>query len=171
MEDLIRQFGIDARILLAQIINFLVLLFLLRRFAYRPLLRMMQKRREEIAKGVRFTADAEKRLFEINALKERTLRDAREEGIGIIKRSEQVGEVRKDELLEEANKKTESIVEAARKKIKEEEMQMKDNVLKSAEELVRLAVGRVLGKMPSEERDELLIKEAILEMRSRKNQP
>src|SRR3989344_7954360 len=149
MEDLIRQFGIDARILIAQIINFLVLLFLLRQFAYRPLLGLMHKRREEIAKGVRFTKDAEKRLLEIDTLKERTLTNAREEGIHIIKRSEQIGEVRKDEMLSEANKKTESIVEAARRKIKEEEMQMKDDVLKGAEELVRRAVGHVLGKMPA----------------------
>ena len=47
MEDLIRQFGIDARILIAQIINFLVLFFLLRQFAYRPLLGLMQKRKED----------------------------------------------------------------------------------------------------------------------------
>ena len=166
MEDLIRNFGIDARILAAQIVNFLVLLFLLRRFAYRPLLGLMHKRREEIAKGVHFTKDAQKRLSEIDTLKASTLTEAQKEGMAIVKRSEQIGETRKDEILREAIQKTESLVEAARRKIREEETQMKDAVLKGAEELVRLAVGRVLGKMPAGERDGLLIKEAITEMRS-----
>src|SRR3989344_3068926 len=57
MDDFVRHFGIDAKLLLAQAANFLLLLFILKRYAYGPLLKMMKTRKDEIAKGIQFTKD------------------------------------------------------------------------------------------------------------------
>jgi F-type H+-transporting ATPase subunit b len=62
MSELIANFGIDWKLLIAQIVNFAVLLYLLRRYAYTPLLEMLEKRRGIVIKGLEDASEAEKRL-------------------------------------------------------------------------------------------------------------
>ena len=56
MEEIIHKFGIDAKLVVIQIINFAVLVGLLSYLLYKPLLRVLAEREEKIAQGV---ADAE----------------------------------------------------------------------------------------------------------------
>ena len=54
--------GIQWKILLAQTISFLIVLFVLRRYAFRPISTMLEARRQKIAEGM---ADAEKSKAEL----------------------------------------------------------------------------------------------------------
>ncbi len=49
---LITALGLDYRILLAQFFNFAILLFVLWRFAYKPVFNILEERRAKIAKGI-----------------------------------------------------------------------------------------------------------------------
>ena len=51
MGELLSSLGIDLRLFLAQLINFSILLFVLFKFAYKPILNMMDERTEKIEKG------------------------------------------------------------------------------------------------------------------------
>lgn len=165
MNELLTNFGINWKLLLAQAANFLLLLFILKRYAYGPLLKMMKTRKDEIAKGIQFTKDGEKKLAEIGVLKEETLKRAHDESLGIVKKGEAAAEERKNEILRAAEQKTELIIEEARRRIREEEARMKEGVSAGAEELVRLAVTKVLGKIPVGVRDAPLIEEALEELK------
>ena len=171
MNEFIKHFGIDIKLLLAQAANFLLLLFILKRYAYGPLLRMMKTRRDEIAKGVQFTKDSEKKLAEIGVLKEQTLKEAHDTAFAIVKKGEATAEERKNEILRDADRKKESIVEEARRRIREEEAKMKEGVSAGAEDLVRLAVAKVLGKIPADVRDQPLITEALEELKGATQKP
>jgi F-type H+-transporting ATPase subunit b len=57
IEQIARTFGVDWPQLIAQIISFCIVCALLHRFAYRPVLTMLQQRRQRIAEA---QADAEK---------------------------------------------------------------------------------------------------------------
>lgn len=166
MSELIRHFGIDWKILAAQIVNFFILLFILKRFAYGPILRMLKKRKEEIERGLKFTKDAEDRLEKIGEEKEAVLKEARGEALNIVSSAENTAKARKDEIAKEAIKKSEVIVLEAKRVIAEEKAKMGDEVYKEAGELVRLAVAKVLGKIPAEERDSKLIQEALQELKA-----
>lgn len=166
MSELIKHFGIDWKLLLAQVVNFFILLFILKKFAYGPILRMLKKRREEIEKGLKFTKDAEVRLEQIGEEKEAVLKEARGEALNIVSQAENTAKIRKDEIAKEAAKKSEAIVLEAKRVIAEEKAKMGEDVYKEAGELVRLAVAKVLGRTPAEERDEILIKEALKELKT-----
>jgi F-type H+-transporting ATPase subunit b len=56
MEDIIHAFGVDTRLIIIQIVNFLVLMTVLGYFLYTPILNLLRDRAEKIAKGI---ADAE----------------------------------------------------------------------------------------------------------------
>jgi len=57
VEEIARTFGVDWSHLIAQTISFLIVCALLYRFAYRPVLKMLEDRRQQIALGL---ANAEK---------------------------------------------------------------------------------------------------------------
>ena len=52
IQQIANTFGVDWPHLLSQIISFGIVCFLLQRFAYRPILRMLEERRQQIAEGI-----------------------------------------------------------------------------------------------------------------------
>lgn len=46
------QLGIDAKLLVAQMVNFLIIVFVLSKILYKPILTMLDKRRKEIEKRI-----------------------------------------------------------------------------------------------------------------------
>mgnify|MGYP001588456271 CR=1 FL=1 len=63
--ELISKLGIDWKLLVAQIVNFFILLFVLYKFAYKPVLEMLEKRSKTIEKGIHDAKASEERLKEI----------------------------------------------------------------------------------------------------------
>ncbi len=168
MDELIRNFGIDLRLLLAQAVNFFILLFVLWRFAYGPILKTLKARRREIEKGLEFTKKAEEELKRTNELREETLRKARGEALSIVSQAENLGKERKGEMVREANKKVESVVADAKRAIEEEKAKMGEVVHKNAREFLKSGIIKILGKMPAGERDQHLIEEALKELKAAK---
>ena len=77
--ELITKLGIDWKLLIAQVINFFILLFVLHRFAYRPILKMLKKRTDTIDKSLSDVKQIEKNLAESNQKKDELLRTARQQ--------------------------------------------------------------------------------------------
>lgn len=62
MESILHTFGIDWRLLLVNGVNFGLLMAGLSYFLYKPVLAMLEERRNKVAAGVRAADEAEKRL-------------------------------------------------------------------------------------------------------------
>ena len=106
--------GINPNLLVAQIVNFLVVVLILRWLLYRPLLRMLEERAERISSGleaaerVRSDAAEERKALEAQLAEER--RAGHERLRLAVSRSEEAARKR----LEEAGDEAERIVEEAR---------------------------------------------------------
>lgn len=118
MGDLFAAFGLDWKLLLVQVVNFSLLLLILWKFLYTPVLRMIDKRRGTIAEAVQKAEAADRRLFEADeegkSIVANAGRDAEslvaagrskasQEGAEILKRSQE----KADQLLAEANARAE----------------------------------------------------------------
>jgi F-type H+-transporting ATPase subunit b len=68
IEEIARTFGVDWSHLIAQIISFSIVCILLQRFAYKPVLKMLEQRRQQIAQG---QANAEQIKAELARTEER----------------------------------------------------------------------------------------------------
>ena len=165
MDELVRNFGIDWKLLLAQAVNFGVLLAVLWKFAYRPILKVLRSRREEIERGIRDTEAAAEKLAHVGTLQEEKLQEARQEALTIINRAEASARVQKDKMMAEAGKKGETLIAEAKRAIAEEKAKLSEELEREARELIRDGVARVLAKMPPQERDRELIDEAVRAMR------
>ncbi len=102
------------------IIIFLVLLFLLMKFAWKPLLAMLEIREDNIRHAL---LDAEKARDELANVKEDTeklLSEARNESQAIVTASKKNAERMKDEIIEKAQTKSDALLAEVKKQIQVE---------------------------------------------------
>lgn len=164
MTELALHLGIDWRLLLAQAANFLILFFIFKKFALRPLMNILAARRQEIAKGLAYTREAEERLLTVKQERDRVVKEARAEAFGIVSEAEKVAKIKKEKIAAEARKKAEEIAIETKKRLYEERAKFQQEAARNAETLVRLGVARVLGRMTPKGRDSVLIREALGEL-------
>ncbi len=99
--EIIKEFGVNQTLLVAQVINFLIILFLLKKFLYKPMLETLKKRKDTIEQGVK-NAEQARLLLEKTAEKEKqVLKHAQDQAKVLIDEAKK----QKDEILEEADKK------------------------------------------------------------------
>jgi F-type H+-transporting ATPase subunit b len=145
MEQLIEAFGIDARLIVIQIINFVVLMALLSYFLYKPVLKLLKDREERIAQGIKDAEAAAVMKSEGEAAKQALLREAHTEAEAIAKRAESyateaqrtsraAAEADAQRVLKEAEKQAE---ELKRKAEKESEAQIASLAILAAEKVLR----------------------------------
>ncbi len=145
MDQLTAAFGIDWKLLIAQGVNFAIVLGVLSYFLYRPALRVIDARREKIAAGVRAAEEADKRLAEADAEHKNIVGAAVRDAEGIVAAARSRAEERAGEIVEGANHRADSILkeaadraeEAKRKALRESESQITRAALLAAEKMLR----------------------------------
>ncbi|KKS38507.1 MAG: ATP synthase subunit b [Parcubacteria group bacterium GW2011_GWA2_42_14] len=164
MSELIHQFGIEWKILVAQIVNFFILLVILKKFAYGPILNILKERRKKIEEGLLAAEESQKKLGEAEKEKEGILTDARKESIGIIQKSEVTAREKESQILTEAGKKAEGIFVEEKAKIHEEKLKMKEDIYKEFSVFLKEALAKIVEKSP-QDLDDNLIQETLRELK------
>lgn len=166
MQELIRNFGVDWRLLTAQAVNFFVLLAVLWKFAYQPILGIFRKRREDIAQGLADAREAGEHLAKVEKIGEEKLNAARQDALAVVNQAEALGKQRKEEILLDAAKKSEIVLADARRVAREEQAKAQEEFFAGAEGLMREGIAKVLGRQTPEARDRELIRQAITELKT-----
>ncbi len=142
--EVLAKLGVDWKLLLAQAVNFVVLLWVLRRYAYQPMLDFLEKRTVRIEKGLKDAEAAQVKLAEMEVKEKEVLVAAHTEAKSIIARAEESAKKRDAERSLETEAKVKRLLEEATEKIREE----KDRALAGAKEeigsLVLLSVEKML---------------------------
>ena len=165
MQELIHKLGRDRKLLAAQVVNFLVLLFLLKKFLYKPVLELLARRREGIARSV---ANAERISQELQSIEDRKsveIDKAKKEGDVIIEQARQAAKARGEELFKEAEKRVEKLVKDAKQHIEEDRAAMMQEVAGEVKDLVFLATEKVLQERLPVSVNERFVEEAISAVR------
>ena len=139
MSELIHKLGIDWKLLVAQVVNFLVLLFLLKKFLYKPVLELLAKRRASIAESI---ANTERIAQELKSIESR-----------------KIAEVEK--AKKEAEKRVEKLIKDAGQRIEEDRANMMADVAGEVKELVFLATEKVLRERLPVSANERFVEGAI----------
>jgi F-type H+-transporting ATPase subunit b len=137
MSQLLDAFGIDWKLLLAQAVNFAIVLVALRYFLYTPVLTMLEKRRQFVAKGVEDARQAETLLAGADSEAEKRVRAADEESESIVERARHSANDEKSKILDEAEERAFRVESDAEARAKE----LTAKALRESErEVARLAV-------------------------------
>jgi F-type H+-transporting ATPase subunit b len=149
--------------LIAQLLVFLAMLFVLSRVAWGPLVRMLEARRARIQEGIEAT-DRAKRDREAAENEYRAkLDEARGEAQKMVEQAQKMGESLRQELEVKAKERAEQIIAQAKKEIGQERERAVQGLRAQVADLAVLAAGRVIGETLDSPKHRQLIDRAIEE--------
>jgi len=128
MAELFTNLGIDWKLLIAQIINFAILFWLLRRFAYKPILGMLEKRRTTIEKGMQDAKTIEERLAALEGEKGKIIADAQTHAHTIVETASKDSAKFSAKSRNEAKAETAAMIATAKQDVE----RMKDSIVADA---------------------------------------
>ena len=143
--------------LIAQILNFLVLLAILAKFAYKPLLKAMDDRRNRIINDL---DSAEQTRLDAEALKEQyaeQLAGARQEATEIVNKANQIAQNLHDELVEQARVEQEALLANAKERIEQEKQQAVLDIRSEVIKLSTLIAGKIVNQKLNSDNDQKLV--------------
>lgn len=156
--------GIDPRSLILQIINFAILLLLLKKFAYKPILDILDKRYKKVEESLKNAKDIEHLKTSLEKEKETILKDAHLKAQGILEQSKkQAGEML-TAAEQKAAERDEQLLAAANARIANETEQVRHSLISEAAAFVGKATEKVLNRKLDAASDHTMIKEAISEV-------
>jgi F-type H+-transporting ATPase subunit b len=153
--------GIDWKILLLQIVNFLVLLWLLKRFVYKPFLGILAKRQKQIEEGVKKSRQAEESLANIRQLAQEVKVSQEKRSKEIIAAAENKAKERAKTILVETETDQKKIIEDARKTIEHERRAAREGQKREAAELAVAIAQEVLQSKLDAQEDKKLVERLI----------
>jgi len=151
MAEAAKALGLDPAVLVLQIVGFLVLFLVLRRYLFRPLLGMMTQREAEIAAALDAGERAREELSRIDQEKARVLAQAREQGREQVRQAVREGEEARLRILQEAREEAQGVRERARRAVELEREQAELELRQRVVDLALLAASKVvLGRLEVE---------------------
>jgi F-type H+-transporting ATPase subunit b len=138
--------GIDAGVLIAQLINFFLLLALLTLVLYRPVTKMLRERKERIAKGLLDAELAEKRAAQAEAEYQKRLEEARREAQAILAQARENAEKERQAILARAQSEAQELRARTEQELERERREALQALHEQVADLAIDAAGRVLGQ-------------------------
>ncbi|ANB61968.1 ATP synthase F0, B subunit [Anoxybacillus amylolyticus] len=156
--------GINSGDIIFQLLMFVILLALLRKYAFGPLMGIMKQREEHIANEIE---QAEKHHQEAKKLAEEQralLKQARQEAQALMENARKLGEEQKEQIVAAARAEAERLKETAKKEIEREKEQAVAALREQVASLSVLIASKVIEKELTEQDQAKLINEYIQEV-------
>lgn len=157
--------GLDGRGLVFQVINFAILLGVLYRFAYRPLLRVLEERRQTIEESLKSAADIKQERQELEREKHSIVNEARREAETIVGRSEKEAQLIQGRAQAAGQQTADRLMTQAQAQMGQQLATARAALKREALGLVVTATERVLKEKIDEKKDRALVEDAITQAR------
>ena len=147
--------------LIAQVINFLFLVFVLAKFAYKPLAKMMEDRKNKIAGDLEAAEKAKASAEAIQKEYEDKLAAARQEAAAIIENAQKAAQAAKDKAVADTKAEQERIIADAKAAIASDKKAAMDDVRAQVVDLAMAAAGKIIGQKLGTDEDKKLAGEIV----------
>ncbi len=161
MDELIQTFHIDWKLLIAQIINFGIVLGVLWWFAIKPLMRIMKKRSGDIEQSLKDAEEIEKKLQAAEEKKDAILTEAKKQAQVIVDDSNKQAEKIKEDKLKQTREEMEKIAAKTKASLASEKEKMVSEAKAEVADLIVQASSKVVGENLDAERNKKIIVETV----------
>lgn len=155
--------GIDVKAFVIQLITFLLAFLVLKKYAFKPILKVLKERQDTIDKGVKLGEQMQKEKAEMDAKVADALHQARREADKIIGDAQSAGRQAIQEAEEAARSKADDMVSQASARIKQDTLVAKKRLEKDLAGLVSEATEVILREKIDSKKDTALIDKALRE--------
>lgn len=159
--EILNQFGINPVLLAAQVVNFLILLFILKKFAYGPILKVLDQRKKTIADSLKNAEEIEKQLAFTEEEKDKILAQASKEGQKMVDETKKELEALREEMKADALTQAELIIQKAHESTLAEMEKMKEELMVGVADIVAVGMEKVSGKSFSSKDKKEMIKQTV----------
>jgi F-type H+-transporting ATPase subunit b len=160
----LEKLGINWGLLISQIVNVVLLVWLLSRFLYQPVLNMLNERTRRIQESLREAEQVKEQLANAKRDYDAEIAKARQEAAGILSQAQERARVQATEIIAQARQEA----DAARQEARDQAVQEREQILREVKgrvaELVTLTASRVLGAELSATGHDRLIDESLSQL-------
>ena len=147
--------------LIAQAINFLFLVFVLAKFAYKPLAKMMEDRKNKIASDLEAAEKARTDAEAIQKEYEEKLAAAKLEAAAIIENAQKAAQALQDKAVADTKAEQDKIVADAKAAIANDKKAAMDDVRAQVVDLAMAAAGKIIGQKLGTDADKRMAGEIV----------
>ena len=158
------KLGINPYLLIAQIINFGLLAFLLARFLYRPVLNALQARTARIQESIENAEQVKQQLSRAQQDYEAQLNKARQEAAQIIAQANERAQVQAREVIANAQAEAERIRAEGQQQAQQEREQLLRGLQGQLANLVTQTASTVIGQELRDRGHDRLIQQSIADL-------
>ena len=153
--------GINLNFLISQIINFLIILFILWRFVWNPLVRLMDQRKQRIQESLAEAERVRQEAAQEQAAFEKRLAEERQKATAQVAEAAKQGQQVREEIVAAAQRESEQIVANAQRQATDMQAQALADARRQIADLAVLAAQKVIGTSLDEGRQRQLVNEFL----------
>lgn len=147
--------------LVITIINILVLYFLLKKFLYKPVMAIIEKRNEMIQTQLANAKKTEQDAMQLKEQYENSKARAQEESMRIVEASKVRAQEEYSRIVKEADKQAGKIMENARRTVELDREKVVRGMEKEVADLALMAVSKMLGEQKNEAANQALYEQFL----------
>jgi|YelNatPaOPRAMG01_1025707.scaffolds.fasta_scaffold00059_75 F-type H+-transporting ATPase subunit b len=157
--------NVNPGLVIYTVLTFLLLLFILKKLAWKPILGALEERERRIQESLESAERARRQSEELLAQQQQVLEEARTQAQVILEQSRKTAEAMRQEILANARREAEQMLEKARREIALSRDKAIDEIRKTAVDLSLAVATKVIRKSLGAEDHKRLVEEAIEEMK------
>ena len=160
------SFGLDLTKFVVQLIAFLVFIFLLWKYASKPIVKVLDERQERVRESIQAAADMEAKMQAAAVRNEEVLAEARQDAQAILVQARESGDAIVDRAREEASKQSDEYMERAQATLRAETEQARQELRREVGNLAVSAASKIVQKELDPEAQTQLIEATLSEAAS-----
>lgn len=164
MDSLISTFNLDWKIIIAQLVNFAIVFFVLYKYALKPLSTLMSERKKTIEQGLMDARLSAQKIEEVSTLYNKELAQAQIESQKLLQEMKQEIETKREDLINKAHLEAEKIIKDGQISLENQKNKMIHEAKKEVGIIVGKALENILSDSLDSETKNKLVKKAISEI-------
>ncbi len=153
--------GINLKIFIAQLVNFVLVLLVLWKWVYQPLVKLLDERSKRIEQSMKHAEEIEEKMKSVEEEQGRLLSEAKASAAAVMEQAREDAERRKSEMLHLAKEEVQRVVVQGKEQLRSEKQQMIREAKVEMAEIAVEAAKRVLQESIDEKRSQTIAEQAI----------
>ncbi len=161
--EILTNFGVQPTLLIGQIVNFLIILFVLKKFFFGKIVNALEERKSKIEESLKNADLIETKLAETEEKSAKIIEKAQNDAQKIVTEAKANAQATLDTASIEAKKTIDATVLAAQKEIEAQKDKMKEELQEETLALITEVAKKVLGRNLKQAEKDAITKQAVAE--------
>jgi F-type H+-transporting ATPase subunit b len=159
--EIIQKFGLETKLFLFQVINFLIVVFILKKFLYAPLKKVLDERKRKVEQSLRDAEKAEITLKNADEDRKKILAEAKSDADMLAASAKVSIAETKEKAISEAKRRSEQILDGAKQKAAAEFESMNKQIGKISVDISAKIISKALADLFTDEEKQKLMSRAV----------